>query len=103
MDISEIHRNMPNVNIEGEIVDMNAFMLLVKDKTGSTFVRYRKRYRKREEWQKMVANLKTGNFVKLTECEVVNYHGILQLQLALKGTVSITPETGLHSISNLEN
>lgn len=87
MNISEIRPGMGNVDIEGKIVGMNEFMLAVNDKTGQTFVRYSRSYRSEDEWRKLQANLKIGNYVKITNCEVVNYHGILQLKLTRKGQI----------------
>jgi len=87
LDIKDIHKGMGNVDIEGKIVNMNAWMLAVNDKTGQAFVRYARNYRPTDVWQKLLANLKIGNLVKITNCEVVNYHGILQLKLARKGEI----------------
>ncbi len=87
MNISEIRQGMTNIEVEGKIVDMNEFMLAISDKTGQTFVRYSRNYRSEQEWQKLLANLKIGNLVRITNCEVVNYHGILQLKLTRKGQI----------------
>lgn len=87
VNISEIRLNMGNVDIKGKIVNMNNFMLAIDDETGQIFVRYSKNFRSADAWQKLLANLKIGNTVKITNCEVVNYHGILQLKLTRKGEV----------------
>jgi len=84
---------MGSVDIEGEIVNMNGFMLAVSDKTGQAFVRYYKKYMPTSERQKLKANLKIGNIVKITNCQVVKYHGITQLRLTRKGEVSLKPKT----------
>ncbi|MFH1327262.1 MAG: hypothetical protein ABIH76_00180 [Candidatus Bathyarchaeota archaeon] len=86
--ISEIHQYMRDIDIKGKIVDMNAFMLLVNDKTGQTFIRYSQKFRSANERRMLLENLKIGNNVKITNCEVVNYHGILQLRLTRKGQIT---------------
>lgn len=103
MDIKDIRQGMGNVDIKGKIVDMNRWMLSVNDRTGQIFVRYRRNYRTPDKWQKLQANLKIGKNVKITNCEVVFYHGILQLELARKGEVfSLKPKTELSGIYDLE-
>ena len=87
MNINEICEGDGSVDIEGKIVNMNEFMLVVKDKTGQIFVRYPRKYRPTDEWQQLLTKLKVGNTIKLTCCAVVNYHGILQLKLTRKGKV----------------
>jgi len=84
---------MGSVDIEGEIVNMNGFMLAVSDKTGQTFVRYYKKYTPARDREKIKANLKIGNIVKITNCQVVKYHGIIQLKLQRNGEVSLKPES----------
>jgi len=93
VNICEIRPYMGSVDIEGEIVDMNAFMLALNDRTGQIFVRYYQKYGPTEEQKKLKANLKIGNIVKITNCQVVNYHGIIQLRLTRKGEVSLKPKT----------
>ncbi len=80
---------MENVDIEGKIVDKNNFMILISDKTGQIFVRYWRNFRPKEEWQKLLSNLKIGNKVKITNIDVANYVGILQLKLSRKGQVAL--------------
>ena len=87
VNINEICQSDGSVDIEGKIINMNEFMLVVKDKTGQIFVRYPRKYRPTDEWQLLLDKLKIGNAIKLTGCAVVNYHGILQLKLTRKGKV----------------
>lgn len=81
MKISDIENGMRRVNIEGKIVDMNRYMLVVDDETGRMFVRYSRR------------NLKTqveiGNRVRINDCQAVNYSGILQLRMGSKGYIAL--------------
>lgn len=80
---------------------MNAWMLAVNDKTYQNFVRYWQNYRSTDKWQKLLSNLKIGNAVKITNCEVVFYHRILQL--TRKGEVfSLKPKTEISGIHDLE-
>ena len=87
MDIKDISKSTGNVDIEGKIGSMNEWMISINDKTGQTFVRYSRSYRPNGVWQKLLSNLKVGNTVRITNCEVVNYHGILQLKLRRKGEI----------------
>jgi hypothetical protein len=89
VNICEICPGMKNTNIEGKIVDMNKFMLLVSDKTGQIFVRYWRNFRPRNEWQKLLSILKIGNNIRITDCDAVNWQGILQLKLTRKGQVTL--------------
>jgi len=89
MNICEISLGMKNADVEGKIVDKNDFMLLVSDKTGKIFVRYWRDYRPKEEWQKLLSNLKIGNKVKIINCDAVKLQGILQLKLTRKGQVAL--------------
>jgi hypothetical protein len=89
VNICEICPGMKNTNIEGKIVDMNKFMLLVSDKTGQIFVRYWRNFRPNEEWQNLLSKLKIGNKVRITNCDAVNLQGILQLKLTRKGEVAL--------------
>ena len=89
MDICEIRLGMENVDVEGNIVDKNSFMILLRDKTGQIFVRYWRNYRPKEEWLKLLSNLKIGNKVKITNVDAVNYGGIFQLKLTRKGQVAL--------------
>ena len=72
MDIKDIDKSTGDVNIEGKIASMNDWMLSINDKTGQTFVRYSRSYRPNDNWQKLLSNLKVGNTVRITNCEVVN-------------------------------
>ena len=43
MKIKDISDSIRNISIQGKIVDMNAFMILLDDGSGKIFVRYRSR------------------------------------------------------------
>jgi len=79
--VDEIRNGMRNVHIEGKIIDMNQFMLVIEDETGKTFVRY--------NYRNLAKPVQKGDYVKIDNAEVVNYSGILQLKLSRNG--SITP------------
>jgi ssDNA-binding replication factor A large subunit len=79
--VDEIRNGMRNVHIEGKIIDMNQFMLVVEDETGKTFVRY--------NYRNLAKPVQKGDYVKIDNAEAVNYSGILQLKLSRSG--SITP------------
>lgn len=79
--IDEIRNGMRNVHIEGKIVDMNQFMLVLDDETGRTFVRY--------NYRNLAKPVQKGDYVKIDNGQAVNYSGILQLKLPRNG--SITP------------
>jgi hypothetical protein len=81
MRIDEIRNGMRNIHIEGKIADMNQFMLVVEDETGKTFVRYNYRH--------LVKPIQKGDYVKIDNCEAVNYSGILQLKLPRNGSISL--------------
>jgi len=89
MDISDIHRNMEHVNIEGEIVNFNRWMIVIDDKSGRIFVRHNRSRRTEEEWQKMLEQIKIGNLVSIQDCYSVNYSGIIQLKLSPKGRITL--------------
>ena len=89
MDICEICLGMENVDIEGKIVDKNNFMLLIRDKTGQIFFRYRTKFLPRVVWQKIRDDLDIGNKVKITSADAVKYGGIFQLKLTRKGQVAL--------------
>ncbi len=89
MNICEIRLGMENVDIEGKIVDKNSFMMLIRDKTGQIFFRYRKKFTPRVQWQKIRYGLEIGNKVKITNVDAVNYGGIFQLTLTRKGQVAL--------------
>jgi RNase P/RNase MRP subunit p29 len=79
--IEEIRNGMRNIHIEGKIVDMNQFMLVLDDETGRTFVRY--------NYRNLAKPVQKGDYVKIDNGQAVNYSGILQLKLPRNG--SITP------------
>ena len=81
MRISDIHTGMRNVSLEGKIVNMNNYMLVVDDESGRIFVRYR--YRNLEN------QIEKGNIVKISNCQAVNYSGILQLKMGRKGNIAL--------------
>ncbi len=81
MRIEDIHNGMRNIHIEGKIVDMNQFMLVLDDETGRTFVRY--------NYRNLAKPAQKGYYVKIDSGQAVNYFGILQLKLPRNG--SITP------------
>jgi len=89
MNIGDILSGMSNVDIEGNIVDMNNFMLLMRDKTGQIFVRYWRKFVPREETRALCSKLKIGNNVKIANCDAFNWQGILQLKLARQGQVNL--------------
>ncbi|MGA2460849.1 MAG: hypothetical protein ABSF82_05460 [Candidatus Bathyarchaeia archaeon] len=82
MRIDEIRNGMRGVHIEGKIVDMNQFMLVLEDETGRTFVRY--------NYRNLVKPVQTGDYVKVDNAEAVNYSGILQLKLPRNGLITST-------------
>jgi RNase P/RNase MRP subunit p29 len=71
---------MRNLHIEGKIVDMNQFMLVIEDETGKTFVRY--------NYRNLAKPVQKGDYVKIDNAEAVNYSGILQLKLPRNGTIT---------------
>jgi RNase P/RNase MRP subunit p29 len=79
--IEEIRNGMRNIHIEGKIVDMNQFMLVLDDESGRTFVRY--------NYRNLTKPIQKGDYVKVDNGVAVNYSGILQLKLPRNG--SITP------------
>jgi len=81
MRIDEIRTGMRNVHLEGKIVDMNQFMLVLDDDSGRAFVRY--------NYRNLAKPIQKGDYVKIDNGQVVNYGGILQLKLPRNG--SITP------------
>ncbi len=81
MRIEDIRNGMRNIHIEGKIVDMNQFMLVLDDETGRTFVRY--------NYRNLAKPVQKGDYVKVDNGVAVNYSGILQLKLPRNG--SITP------------
>ncbi len=81
MRISEIQNGMRNVCLEGRIVNMNNFMLVVDDDSGRIFVRY--------SYRNLQNHIEKGNTVKICNCQAVNYSGILQLRMGHKGHISV--------------
>lgn len=88
MDICDIRSNMEHVNIEGKIVNFNRWMIVIDDKSGRTFVRYNRRGKTREEWRKVLEQLKIGSYVSVQDCYSVNYSGIIQLKLTPNGQIT---------------
>ncbi|MGA8857421.1 MAG: hypothetical protein WB643_09680 [Candidatus Bathyarchaeia archaeon] len=84
MRIEDIRNGMRNIHIEGKIVDMNQFMLVLDDESGRTFVRY--------SYRNLVKPVQKGDYVKVDNGQAVNYSGILQLKLPRNG--QITPSQG---------
>lgn len=82
MRIEEIRNGMRNIHIEGKIVDMNQFMLVLDDETGRTFVRY--------NFRNLVKPVQKGDYVKVDNGVAVNYSGILQLKLPRNGLITPT-------------
>ena len=72
---------MRNIHLEGKIVDMNQFMLVIDDESGRTFVRY--------NYRNLAKPVQKGDYVRIDNGEAVNYSGILQVKLPRNG--SITP------------
>jgi RNase P/RNase MRP subunit p29 len=80
--IDEIRNGMRNIHIEGKIVDMNQFMLVVDDESGRTFVRY--------NYRNLAKPIQKGDYVRIDNGEAVNYSGILQLKLPRNGSITLT-------------
>ncbi len=81
MKICEIQNGMKKVNIEGKIVNMNEFMLVLDDGSGSTFVRYNMR--------NLVQPVRKGDRVSVKSGDVVNYSGILQVKLSRGSSITL--------------
>jgi len=81
MTIGDIEKEMRHVSIEGKIVNMDRYMLVVDDESGRTFVRYSRRNLKNQ--------VETGNRVRIYDCQAVNYSGILQLRMGPKGHIDL--------------
>jgi len=79
MRISEIAAGMRKVNLQGKIVDMNGFMIVLDDGSGRTFVRYRAK--------DLDTQVKTGDRIQVLNGRVVNYSGILQIRLERGGRI----------------
>ena len=82
--IGEIRVGMRKTALQGRIVDMNPFMIVLEDETGRIFVRYRTR--------NVIDPIATGDYVDIQNCTVVNYSGILQVRVEPSGR--ITPIKG---------
>lgn len=80
--IDEIRNGMRNIHIEGKIVDMNQFMLVVDDESGRTFVRY--------NYRNLPKPIQKGDYVRIDNGEAVNYSGILQIKLPRNGSITHT-------------
>lgn len=72
---------MKNIHIEGKIVNMNEYMLVIEDGSGQTFVRY--------SWRNLAGPVEKGNFVRASNCVAVNYSGILQLKVDRNGRIAL--------------
>ncbi|MFH0848959.1 MAG: hypothetical protein V1857_05610 [archaeon] len=78
--IDDIDAGMRNIAIEGKIINMNPWMLVIEDESGQTFVRYRQRNLK--------APVAIGDTVKIKNARAVEWSGVLQLKLDANGEVS---------------
>jgi RNase P/RNase MRP subunit p29 len=81
MRIADIENGMRHVNIEGKIVNMNGYMLVVDDESGRTFVRYSRRNLEKQ--------IEKGNRVRISNCQAVSYSGILQLRIQPNGHIAV--------------
>jgi len=81
MNICEIQNGMKKINIEGRIVNMNEFMLVLDDGSGSTFVRYNMR--------NLAQPVRKGDHVSVKSGDVVNYSGILQVKLSRGSSITL--------------
>lgn len=81
MRIADIENGMRHVNIEGKIVNMNGYMLVVDDESGRTFVRYSRRNLEKQ--------IEKGNRVRIYNCQAVSYSGILQLRIQPNGHIAV--------------
>jgi len=79
MRISDVQSGMRKVSVEGKIINMNGYMLVVDDESGRIFVRYSQR--------NLGSQIKKGNTVKIYDCQAVSYSGILQLKTGHKGHI----------------
>jgi len=79
MRIGDIAVGMRKVTLQGKIVDMNGFMIVLDDGSGRTFVRYRAKDLDNE--------IKTGDRIQVQNGRVVNYSGILQIRLERGGRI----------------
>lgn len=79
--IDDIANGMKHVNIEGRIVNMNGYMLVVDDDSGRAFVRYSRR--------NLETEVTKGSHVKIRGCRAVVYSGILELKMNSNGYISL--------------
>jgi uncharacterized protein (AIM24 family) len=79
MRISDIAVGMRRVNLQGKIVDMNGFMIVLDDGSGRTFIRYRAK--------DLETEVKTGDRIQVLNSRVVNYSGIMQVRLERGGRI----------------
>ena len=79
MRISDISAGMRKLNLQGKIVNMNGFMIVLDDGSGQTFVRYRER--------QVDTQIEPGDNIQVQNCRVVNYAGILQIRLERDGRI----------------
>jgi len=79
MKIGEIAVGMRKVTLQGKIVDMNGFMIVLDDGSGRTFIRYRAK--------DLDTQIKTGDRIQVYNGRVVNYSGILQIRLERGGRI----------------
>jgi len=79
MKIGEIAVGMRKVTLQGKIVDMNGFMIVLDDGSGRTFIRYRAK--------DLDTQIKTGDRIQVQNGRVVNYSGILQIRLERGGRI----------------
>ncbi|OGD54887.1 hypothetical protein A3K80_01560 [Candidatus Bathyarchaeota archaeon RBG_13_38_9] len=83
--IKDISDGIRNVSIQGKIVDMNAFMILLDDETGKIFVRYRSR--------DLADSLAIGDRIRVQKCHGRVYAGILEIRLERSGRIIKLPES----------
>ncbi len=79
MKISDISIGMRKLNLQGKIIDMNGFMIVLDDGSGRTFVRYRAR--------NVDTQIEPGDSIRVQNCRVVKYSGILQVRLERDGCI----------------
>ena len=80
MKIGEIRVGMRKTALQGRIVDMNPFMIVLEDETGRAFVRYRAR--------NVIDPIAVGDHVDIQNCTVVDYSGILQVRVEPSGRIT---------------
>ena len=85
LKIKDISDGVRNVSIQGKIVDMNAFMILLDDGSGKIFVRYRSR--------DLADPLAIGDRIRVQKCRARIYSGILEIRLERSGRIIKLPES----------